>query len=298
MLSKFNRKYNLVKQVDDARDFKISFEKLGSIPNKVDLRSKCPPIFDQGNLGSCSANAGVAARMMLTNINTMLSRLDLYYEERALEGTIGEDSGAQMRDICKALNQSGVCEETYFPYLESTFTNAPSKDAVANAQKYKINSYKALSGVDQIKQYIAINQMPVLLGINVYESLESDSTMKTGIIPIPNATKEELLGGHAILLVGYIDDGASVRKNRNCKMKATATKSGGFFSWLIDLIFGSKTTDPATDITKSNDGYFILRNSWGTTTTDGKTVGDAGYFYLPYNYITKGYGFDSWVISM
>jgi C1A family cysteine protease len=200
------RKYPLVRSKKDERDYllTLNLHPEVKIPVSVDLRSKCPPVFDQGAEGSCTGNAGVAARMMLNNIHTMLSRAFLYFEERNLEGSTDEDSGAQMRDICKALQKFGVCEEPFMPYVVGQYSTPPTKEAISNAVKYKIKNYKALSSLNQIKEYVATHQLPVLIGMEVYESMESAEVAKTGLLPMP-ADGEQLLGGHAVCCVGYDD---------------------------------------------------------------------------------------------
>ncbi len=243
--------YNLRHQAPDTRDFKLARFEEEKIPSCVDHRDLCPPVFDQGELGSCTANAGIAARMMLTGISAPLSRLFLYYQERVIEGTAYQDSGAEMRDICKALTDAGVCEEKYFPYNTARFAKKPSCIAARNAMKYKIGSYATFDGdkiddVKQIKQYLALRGPSVLIGIDVYESFEGDDVARTGVMSMPDVSKEQLLGGHAVLIVGYDD---------------------------------SKET-------------LIVRNSWG------ESWGDKGCFYMPYNYVEKGYAFDSWTISI
>ncbi|MEG1758474.1 MAG: peptidase C1, partial [Oscillospiraceae bacterium] len=73
------RIYNVNRQEDDVRDYKLRLEPIAlALPRKIDLRPECPPVFNQGELGSCTANAGVAARMMLGQIKFVLSRLYLY----------------------------------------------------------------------------------------------------------------------------------------------------------------------------------------------------------------------------
>ena len=46
---------------------------------------------------------------------------------------------------------------------------------------------------------------PFVVGIVVYESFESDTVAKSGYVPMPNVTSEAMLGGHAVLCVGYND---------------------------------------------------------------------------------------------
>lgn len=201
--------YNLTRDKFDERDFELELEStINSIdlPSKTDLRSLCPPVFDQGQEGSCTANAGVAARiMLLNNTSVNLSRAFLYYEERKLENSVTRDSGANLRDCCKALQSYGVCEESYMPYLATSISTAPTPKALQNGLKYKIQSYTRLQTLNDIKTSLAINKKPVIIGMLVYSSMESDTVSKTGKLPMPSMIEAQL-GGHAVLVVGYIDN--------------------------------------------------------------------------------------------
>ena len=247
-----NHVYNVRRQEKDKRDLRFRVEPVWlSLPSKIDLRPDCPPVFDQGELGSCTANAGVAARMMLGRIRFMLSRLFLYYKERELTHTESTDSGATMRDICRALHKYGVCRELYWPYIISNFDVEPPRICDRAAKKLRITAYRSFDHfgpddqISQIKQYLAVKRLPVLAGVTIYESFESKETEQTGVIPVPDPQTEKELGGHALLMVGY-DDKAQ---------------------------------------------QFIIRNSWG------KAWGDAGYGYMPYDFVRKGFAYDFWVIE-
>ena len=255
--------YNLKRDVEDVRDFQVTKVvapvKGVRLPSSVDLRGKMPAVFNQLSIGSCSSNAGVANVMYLKNHSELLSRLFLYYKERELEGTVNEDAGAQMRDICKALNQFGVCSEQYFPYDITQFAATPTPEAITDAITHKILAYHSLSTITDIKNNLALRQKPVLIGMSVYESFESDAVAKTGIVPMPNLAVEKNLGGHAILCCGYRD--------------------------------ASLTQKLLSPFTGKSAGSFIVRNSWGAN------WGDKGYFYLPYEFVTKGLAFDFWSID-
>jgi len=90
------------------------------------LREGCSRVEDQGQLGSCTANALVGNLEFLEKKGghtvTNLSRLFIYYNERAMEGTIYDDAGAMIRDGVKTLVKLGVCTERKWPYDITKFT--------------------------------------------------------------------------------------------------------------------------------------------------------------------------------
>src|ERR1043166_8665841 len=107
----------------DHRDFMYAapLRLLKALPAKVDLRSKCPKtVYDQGRIGSCTANA-IAAAMEFDQIKqgqtpSTPSRLFIYYNERDMEHTVLLDSGAQIRDGIKSVAKLGACPETQWAY--------------------------------------------------------------------------------------------------------------------------------------------------------------------------------------
>ncbi|MGL5694486.1 MAG: C1 family peptidase [Peptostreptococcaceae bacterium] len=209
-------KYHLSKDSVDERDYiyNLSTQPTQKLPTSIDLRSKCPSVYDQGQEGSCTANAGAAARVMLLQNPTLtLSRAFLYYEERNLEGTTRSDSGATLRDLCKALSLYGICEESYMPYATTPISKSPSYLALSNANKYKIKSYQKLTSLNDIKTYLSTQNQPVLMGMEVFQSMETPQVASNGILPMP-AASEQMLGGHAVLIVGY-DDSKQVLIIRN-----------------------------------------------------------------------------------
>jgi C1A family cysteine protease len=179
------------------------------LPAKVDLRSKCPPVFDQGDLGSCTANA-IANAYLFDEMKQKKpspftpSRLFIYYNERVMENSVQSDAGAQIRDGIKSIAKQGVCAETLWPYDVTKFTKKPPATAFTAGLKNQALSYRRLTPIaSQLKGCLA-EGFPFVFGITVYESFESDKVTKTGKVPMP-APKEKSLGGHAILGVGYDD---------------------------------------------------------------------------------------------
>jgi C1A family cysteine protease len=201
--------YGLIPDRQDPRDCAAPMRITGALPPIVDLRDKCPPVYNQGQLGSCTANAIVGLREYWEVAHgkplTTLSRLMLYYQERAMEGTIQEDAGAQIRDGMKALVKVGVCPETDWPYDISTFADKPDdySQCLSDAAPWRINAYHRVSDLDGLRQQLA-GGFPLVMGIQVYAGMESPATARTGIVKVPKKG-ERLLGGHAILAVGYND---------------------------------------------------------------------------------------------
>lgn len=200
------RKYGWVKDKNDERDLLFSsFEPLNLIlPDSTDLRAKCPPVYDQGELGSCTANA-LSGNIEFIHGGVMPSRLFIYYNERSIEHNVDTDSGAQIRDGIKSLVKYSVCPEVIWPYNVSEFTNKPSPQCYSEAKQDIVKTYLRLSNsLKQLKTCLA-NGFPFVFGITVYESFEADDVSKSGIIPMPKPD-EECLGGHAIMCVGYDDE--------------------------------------------------------------------------------------------
>lgn len=207
------RKYGWKPDLPDQRDFKYSLTSPVVIPQKTDLRPFCPPVYDQGQLGSCTANAiGAAFEFGLIKqkiMDFMPSRLFIYYNERVIEKSVKSDSGAQIRDGMKTIGKEGICPETDWPYLIERFATKPPracyKDALKNeALKYsRVTSDNAANTLLGCRTSLA-NGFPVVFGFTVYESFESDQVAKTGIVPMPSSG-ESILGGHAVLAVGHDD---------------------------------------------------------------------------------------------
>jgi C1A family cysteine protease len=196
----------------DQRDhlFSAHHHWFQTLPSSVDLRPLCPPVYDQGQLGSCTANAIAAAlefdAMKQGEVPVTPSRLMIYYDERDKEGTVASDAGASIRDGIKSVNVQGACAETEWPYDISQYTVEPPANCYADALKHRSLSYERIPrNLTQMKACLAAGY-PFVIGFSVYESFESSTVAATGLMPMP-AHGEASIGGHAVLVVGYEDAG-------------------------------------------------------------------------------------------
>lgn len=204
------RVYGWKREKHDVRDFKFTAPVGVTVPSAVDLSGGCPAVYDQGELGSCTANAiGAAIEFDQIKQNKawdfMPSRLFIYYNERAMEGTIHEDSGAAIRDGVKSVNTNGVCKESLCPYNIKNFTKKPSQQAYKEAILHKSLQYAKLDNTNvlNLKKCLA-GGLPFVFGFTVYEYFESPEMASTGVLNMP-AANEQNLGGHAVMCVGYDD---------------------------------------------------------------------------------------------
>jgi C1A family cysteine protease len=204
--------YGWKPDLPDNRDIKYAYAApeavLTNLPPKVDMRSKCPPVYDQGQLGSCTGNAIAGAyQFELMKQNTsdfMPSRLFIYYNERVIENTVSTDSGAQIRDGMNSVSKQGVCTENMWPYVINEFAQKPYEICYQDALKHIVTSFHRINrDINQMKSCLA-DGYPFIIGFTVYQSFEGLQVAQTGIVELPKAS-EKVVGGHAVVVVGYDD---------------------------------------------------------------------------------------------
>lgn len=190
----------------DDRDLLTPLEVAKPYPPSVDLSALMPPVYDQGQLGSCTANAIAAAfdtaRSKQGEKFETPSRLAIYYNERKMEGDVSEDAGAAIRDGIKTLKTNGAGPEALWPYVISKFTEAPPAKYVKAAFKYEAISYARVGRSVNAMQAVLAFGRPFVFGFTVYESFESQEVANTGMLAMPESG-EQIVGGHAVVANGY-----------------------------------------------------------------------------------------------
>ena len=192
------KRYGWAPDLPDHRDHLYAAPPvwLKKLPPQVDLRNQCPMVYDQGQLGSCTANA-IAAAIEFERIKQGLhdfipSRLFIYYNERVMEGTVASDSGAEIRDGIKSVAAQGACPESEWPYDITQFATEPTDQCYQDAIKDKVVQYSRVSHVlNQMKGCLA-SGYPFVFGFTVYESFESPEVAQSGIYRCPVLERQPL----------------------------------------------------------------------------------------------------------
>ena len=251
--------YNL--KIDRINPVKFKLLKLnkltGPLPDVVDLRSKFPPVYNQGELGSCTANALCA--LMGYNIPTLAgSRLFLYYNERKMENNIPDDSGATLTSGIRSLQYNGLCQESDWVYDINKFAVQPPDICYTNALKYKALLVRNIPNDINVMKHALAENIPFVAGIAIFESFENENVNLTGNVPMPDVNNEQFCGGHAILICGF-KNAEQVWICRNSWGPDWGGNQGYFYLPYAYLLDSSLATDLWTINSGFNYHYILLK---------------------------------------
>jgi len=200
------KKMGYKRDLGDIRDntYKINMRLAKNLPSKVDLKPRMPPVYDQDNLSSCTAHSTAAQCHYIDKTDPFMpSRLFIYYNTRVLEGTVKQDSGASIRNSIKSIVRWGFCPETDWEYNIAKFANKPPTKAYKDAANEKVIQYYRVDQNERALKAALASNLPINFGFSIYSSF--DNVGPDGIVTIPDKS-EQLLGGHATLIISYNDE--------------------------------------------------------------------------------------------
>jgi hypothetical protein len=196
---------NVAPRIDPRDKIDPDESKLAAAPlPPTAMIEKRPPRLDQSQLGSCTSNGtAYAYQVHLMNAGldpVLVSRLQLYYDERFVEADVPDDVGADPRDGLKVFHRRGVGKESLWPYDIARFREEPPAAVYADAKNQMIGAYYRLSSLATTKRHLT-NKIPIGLAMLVYDGMERSTN---GVIPMPGV-REQARGGHWLTITGYCD---------------------------------------------------------------------------------------------
>jgi C1A family cysteine protease len=236
------RNYGTCPDVPDHRDhhWEAARSTLRALPRRVDLRRLCPPVYDQGHLNSCSAHALAAAIWFVARKHHPAalapSRMFIYYNERSMEKRPRCNVPVSLRDGYKSVTKVGACAEHQWRYTFRNFSRRPPKQCYEHALQRRVDRYaRVVRELDQMKASL-VNGLPFTMGMSVYETFEHKAVKRTGVVPMPK-DHERMLGGHAVMVVGYDDALKSLIVRNSWGPK---WGQGGYFLLPYDYVLSHK----------------------------------------------------------
>ena len=235
----------------DPKNGPPASESAGILPASVDLTSTgyAPPVFNQGTIGSCTANAVAWDYAYVANKEGLApftpSRSFIYYNARVVNGrnpaTLTDDDGSNVTAAIQTTETTGIAPESLAPYQSETINVAPPASAYAASQAHKVLTTYQIddTNIRQIEGSLAAGY-PVIFAVKVIAPFLSAEAENTGVIPTPQYT-DQIVGGHAMVLVGY----------------------------------------------DNNTRQFEFVNSWGSKWGKADALGGRGYGTIPFSYVTS-----------
>jgi C1A family cysteine protease len=269
-------------------------------PAKFDLLATQSPVKNQNRRGVCTIFTTTALMEHLYIVAGMdapsFSEQYLQWSVKAQLGVLPNSEGSNIDDNILAVNQYGIVTEDVDPYRGTQWTAADDPDCKPDgtetqqlpmtcwtqgdptpgmqaASRYFLPAGRYLSTTD-IKMHMTATGTAVAVAIPIYyQAWNYPHKLPTtwddyyaGTIRYPNdddiADSNGDPAGHGILLVGWDDDLAFQKVDKDDKP-------------IVD----------ADGKPVMETGFYIFKNSWGTTSFGKNNPAGQGYGYIPERYI-------------
>lgn len=201
--------FKVVEEIEE-RPFEQTYVPIASIESSsIDLRSGFTVIKNQGSVGACASFAFTSVYEYILNKNGKLTESDLserflYYYTRKRMGTIESDSGSNMYDAGKALEENGLCSEELCKYSTDFKEHviAPAPEADIDGQTRKVAETKNVEIKEHDIKSALVEGYPVILSLHLHESFNNIGS--DGFVPRPTDA-DPAVGWHAMVIVGFSD---------------------------------------------------------------------------------------------
>jgi len=229
-----------------------------ALPSKVLLTEWMTPVRDQGRLGACTGWGSTANREFLSR--NQLAPLFAYALAKHLDDR--PDIEGSWQHFCfQGFFEIGHLLEKDYPYTDRSpdlavepfkklareFATQGFADVLLDPEDMNLQA-ALLKSILSGRLNDEMGPQPVSVSLAIYESWNSPSTSLYGLATVPFEW-ENLLGGHALCLVGYVD----------------ADDDDGLYG--VD--------------------YFVAKNSWGIKWAAENPLGLPGYALIPAAYFVE-----------
>lgn len=224
-------------------------------PTPVDFRPQVvaaggPGIFDQLSSSSCTGHAEVGSTMLSlllkgTPAPERLSPFDAYFKGRFIDAPDAPlvDDGAVPESVTRACAEWGICSFAQRPTDVAKVNERPALDEIEKGLHYRVRGiYGLVPGADlgaQVRATLSAG-FPIKLGVIVDVAFENWA----GGDPIGAPDPNQLLGGHAIYLVGW-------------------ARAAGGFEYYIANSWG---------VGAGESGFFRVNDDWLNSASDFETA--------------------------
>ena len=201
--------FKVVEEIEQ-RPFEQTYRPLGTISvTSADLRSSFTCIKNQGQVGACASFAFTSVYEYILNKNGKLTESDLserflYYNTRKRMGALDKDSGSNMYDVGKALEEEGLCSEDLCRYVNDfeEHLEAPSAQAYADGLTRRVAEIMNVTIKEQDIKSAVVEGYPVIVSLHLHESFNNIGS--DGFVKRPDAS-DPVVGWHAMVIVGFSD---------------------------------------------------------------------------------------------